>query len=169
MLISYVVYEPVPPRRHSSMGGLGRAAAFGGVVVGLVLVAHSPVLLAGLRAMVAQAAPAVPVGEAGGTAVGALGTSAPKVLDVLREVLAASAGDGAVILIDLGSAALAVEIALEEATAEERRLTRLSGGPIVEGAVLAAVEAASGAPLDDVARAADGAAGVPKLPQGDAA
>ncbi len=132
-------------------------------MVGLVLVAHSSVLLDGLRAMVAQAAPGVPVGLAGGTASGTLGTSAPRVLAALRETLE-GAGSGAVVLVDLGSAMLAVEIALEEATDDERGRTRVSTGPIVEGAILAAVEAASGATIDAVAAAADSAATRSKLP-----
>ncbi len=133
-------------------------------MVGLVLVAHSPELVRGLRAMVAQAAPGVPVGLAAGSEQGRLGTSAPRVLQALRETLAESRGDGAVILIDLGSATLAVEIALEEATEDDRRLTRLSDGPIVEGAILAAIESAAGVGLEGVLVAADGAAGAPKLP-----
>ncbi|MDA8203456.1 MAG: PTS mannose transporter subunit IID [Chloroflexi bacterium] len=132
-------------------------------MVGLVLVAHSAVLLDGLRAMIAQTAPAVPVGLAGGTGSGTLGTSAPRVLAALHETLAI-APSGAVVLVDLGSAMLAVEIALEEATEDERARTRISAGPIVEGAILAAVEAAAGATIDDVVVAADSAALRPKLP-----
>ena len=166
MLIPPVVYGAGSAARRRSRPSV--AAAAGDMVVGLVLVGHSPELLAGLRAMVAQAAPNVPVALAGGTSTGTLGTSAPRVLQALREAVTASGGDGAVILLDLGSAALAVEIALEEATDEERRLTRLSDGPIVEGAVLAAVEAASGASVDAVRSVADRAALAPKLPAGPA-
>ena len=133
-------------------------------MVGLVLVAHSPELVRGLRAMVAQAAPAVPVGLAAGSAQGRLGTSAPQVLEALQQTLAASRGDGAVVLVDLGSATMAVEIALEETTEAYRRLTRLSRGPIVEGAIFAAIEAAAGAGLEGVLAAADAAADMPKFP-----
>jgi PTS hybrid protein len=133
-------------------------------VVGLVIVAHSPDLLRGLRAMIAQAAPAVPVAGAAGTALGALGTSAPDVEEALHQALAASGGDGVVVLIDLGSAALSLEIALEALDETDRRLVGLSNGPIVEGAILAAVEAQSGAPLDVVLRSAEDAASTPKIP-----
>jgi len=133
-------------------------------VVGLVIVAHSPDLLRGLRAMIAQAAPAVPVAGAAGTALGALGTSAPDVEEALRWALAASGGDGVVVLIDLGSAALSLEIALEALGEADRRLVALSNGPIVEGAILAAVEAQSGAPRDFVLRSADAGASSVKLP-----
>lgn len=133
-------------------------------MVGLVLVAHSPDLVVGLRAMLAQAAPAVPVATAGGTASGRLGTSAPLVLRAVRDALAQAGGDGAVVFLDLGSAALAVEIALEEAAAQERDRVRVSEAPIVEGAVLAAVEAASGGSLEAVLAAADVASRAAKLP-----
>ncbi len=132
-------------------------------MVGLVLVAHSRELLRGLRAMVGQAAPPVPVACAAGTATGALGTSSPAVLEALHQGLAASDGDGVVVLIDLGSALFAVEMAIEELSTPERERVRLSGAPLVEGAVLAAVEAATGANLEGVASAADVASTAPKL------
>jgi len=71
-------------------------------MVALVLVGHSLELLHGLRAMLAQAAPGLLVGVAGGTDAGALGTSAPLILDAVRSVLAASP-EGAVVLLDLGA------------------------------------------------------------------
>ena len=137
-------------------------------MVALVLVAHSPELLVGLRAMVAQAAPLVPVAIAGGTASGALGTNAPAVERALVQALRASGGEGVVVLIDLGSAAMAVEIALEGLSDRDRGRVRLGTGPIVEGAVLAAVESTAGASLEAVLAAANGAAGASKLPDGRA-
>ena len=133
-------------------------------MVGLVLVGHSRDLVEGLRSMLAQAAPSVTVTIAGGTATGALGTSAPIVEAAIREALASAEG-GVVVFLDLGSAALAVEIALELLVSADRARVRVSDGPIVEGAVLAAVEAASGASLDRVVGVADGAGRVPKLPE----
>ena len=133
-------------------------------MIALVLVAHSPELLAGLRSMVGQAAPAVPIAIAGGTSVGNLGTSSPVVLEALRSALAGSAGDGAVVLFDLGSAVMALEMALEELVPADRARVRVSRGPLVEGAVRAAVEAAGGASLDEVVAVADAERGVEKLP-----
>ena len=82
---------------------------------------------------------------AGGTATGSLGTSSPGILAALREALRASAGEGVVVLFDLGSAALALEVALEELADDDRARIAVSDGPLVEGAVRAAVEAAGGA------------------------
>ena len=81
---------------------------------------------------------------AGGTATGSLGTSSPGILAALRAALLASAGSGVVVLFDLGSAALALEVALEELTDVDRARIAVSDGPLVEGAVRAAVEAAGG-------------------------
>lgn len=133
-------------------------------MVALVLVAHSRELLRGLQAMVGQTAPEVPVACAAGTATGALGTSSPAVFDALRQALVASGGDGALVLIDLGSAFFAVEIALERLPERDRAAVRLSGAPLVEGAVLAAVESAAGSSLNGVANAADAAFSAPKIP-----
>src|SRR5450759_2281474 len=96
-------------------------------MVSIVLVGHSLELLRGLRAMLAQAAPAVLVSVAGGTDGGALGTSAPMILAALRGVLA-EASDGAVVLLDLGSAALALEMALDDLGPADRARVRVSRG-----------------------------------------
>jgi PTS hybrid protein len=135
-------------------------------MVSLVLVGHSPELLRALRALVAQSAPEVPVATAGGTAVGNLGTSSPGIRDALRAGLAASGGDGVVVLFDLGSAAMALEMALEELRPADRARVAVSEGPLVEGAVRAAVEAAGGASREQVRAAADAERLAPKLPPG---
>ena len=53
------------------------------------------------------------VAIAGGTDDGRLGTSAPRIAAALRSTLAASP-DGVLVLLDLGSAALSLEMALED-------------------------------------------------------
>jgi phosphoenolpyruvate---glycerone phosphotransferase subunit DhaM len=133
-------------------------------MIALALVGHSGELLHALRAMVAQAAPAVPVATAGGTAAGSLGTSSPGILEALRLGLRASGGDGVVVLFDLGSATLALEMALEELPDHDRARIAVSDGPLVEGAVRAAVEAAGGASLAQVCAVADAERATSKLP-----
>src|SRR6186997_3151196 len=93
-------------------------------VVGLVLVGHSAALVDGLAAMVRQAAPGVPVETAGGLSGGRLGTSGPDVAGALRRALDAAAGDDVVVLLDLGSAALALDIALDDLDGAERERVR---------------------------------------------
>ncbi len=133
--------------------------------MGLVLISHSGKVVEGLREMVAQVAGAdVPVATAGGTEDGRLGTSAPQIESALRDVLDAGADD-ALVLLDLGSAALSLELALESLDKADRARVRISEAPLVEGAILAAVQASIGASIDDVAAAAGGAATMTKLPR----
>jgi PTS hybrid protein len=134
-------------------------------LVGLVLISHSASIAEGLREMVAQVAGAdVPVATAGGTDDGRLGTSAPRVAAAIRSTLDAGA-DGILILLDLGSAALSLELALEEFDDDERGRLRVSEAPLVEGAILAAVQASIGSTLDEVADGAAGATTMTKMPR----
>ena len=134
-------------------------------MIGLVLVAHSADVVRGVVAMVMQAAPGVPVDGAGGLGGGRLGTNGLEVADALRRVLAANNRDGILVLLDLGSASMAVDLALDELDRADRGLVRLTEAPIVEGAVLAAVAAAGGAGMDAVEAAAERGRVMPKLPR----
>jgi dihydroxyacetone kinase phosphotransfer subunit len=107
----------------------------------------------------------VPVATAGGTEDGRLGTSAPRIADAIRSTFERGA-DATLVLLDLGSAALSLELALEELDPADRARVRVSDAPLVEGAVLAAVQASVGASLDEVAEAAAGAASMSKMPGG---
>jgi phosphoenolpyruvate---glycerone phosphotransferase subunit DhaM len=134
-------------------------------MVGLVLVSHSATLVEGLRDMVSQVAgEELPVATAGGTDDGRLGTSAPRISAAIRSTLDAGATES-LVLLDLGSAALSLELALEELDDVERARIRISEAPLVEGAVLAAVQASIGASIDDVVAAAEGAASMIKIPR----
>jgi PTS hybrid protein len=110
------------------------------------------------------AGPDVPLATAGGTEDGRLGTSAPSIAAAIRSTLAAGADD-AFVLLDLGSAALSLEVALEELDDADRSRVRVSEAPLVEGAILAAVQASVGASIDDVAAAAESATTMAKLPR----
>ena len=133
--------------------------------MGLVLISHSAMLADGLREMVAQVAGGeVAVGTAGGTEDGRLGTSAPRIADALRSTLGASP-EGVLVLLDLGSAALSLELALEELEPLDRERVHVSEAPLVEGAILAAVQASVGASLAEVGAAAASAATMTKIPR----
>ena len=53
-------------------------------------------------------------------------------------------------LLDLGSAALSLELALEDLSDGDRQRVRVTEAPLVEGAILAAVQASVGATIDEV-------------------
>ena len=131
------------------------------VPTGLVLVSHSETLLEGLRAMVDQVAGDEVVLEiAGGTDDGQLGTSAGKIESALRRVLDEAAD--VLVLLDLGSAVLSLELALQALESKQRACVRVSAGPLVEGTIVAAVQASLGASIDAVAAAAEQASTLPK-------
>lgn len=128
---------------------------------GLVLVSHSDVLLEGLHAMAAQVAgDDVVLLTAGGTDDGRLGTSADKIGWALRAALARV--DDVLVLLDLGSALLSLEVALATLEPAERNRVRVAQAPLVEGTIVAAVQASLGADIDAVATAAEQASTLPK-------
>ena len=118
--------------------------------VGLVVVSHSrpladaAVVLA--RGMLPGRELAVEI--AAGDVDGGLGTDATA---IAAAIAAADSGDGVVVLMDLGSAVLSAETALELLDDDLRERVVLSPAPLVEGLVGAAVIAATGAPRDRVA------------------
>ena len=150
------------------MPGIQIAAGKEAYLVGLVLVSHSRTLVEGLRDIVAQfGGDDVRVELAGGTDDGRLGTSAVRIAEAIRAILGPdpATSDGVVLLLDFGSAALSVELALEDLTAAERGVVRVPEAPLVEGAFVAGVQASIGATLEEVAAAAESAAAMTKLPK----
>ncbi|WP_207456990.1 dihydroxyacetone kinase phosphoryl donor subunit DhaM [Desertivibrio insolitus] len=139
------------------------------MTVGLVLVSHSAKIAEGLVDLAGQMAGDVRLVAAGGTDEGGIGTSFDRVTAALAE---ADSGDGVVVLCDLGSAILTTETALDFLDDEQRDRVRIADAPLVEGAVAAAVTAATGEGLDAVLSAAEAAGGgsaeVPSEPQGSA-
>jgi len=127
--------------------------------VGIVLVAHAAELARGTASVAKQMAPDVPIEAVGGFWVDGLESLGTDV-DAVRAAVSRLLDDGrdVVVLGDLGSAVLTAELVLELLDDAESGRVRVPGGPFVEGAVAAAVRAAGGAGLEDVAAAARGAA-----------
>jgi len=118
-------------------------------VVGLVIVSHSAAIAEGIVELAREMGGEEVVIEAAGgleDPPGALGTDAERVMRALDRV---GSPDGTLVLMDLGSAVMSAELAVEMTDGEGRIL--LSGAPLVEGAVAAAAVARTGATLDEVA------------------
>ena len=131
------------------------------MTVSLVIVSHSAQLAEGVAELAGQMAQGkVAIAVAGGTADGALGTSVEKIIDALNQV---DGPDGILVLLDLGSAVMATEMAVEAFAKEQQHRIVISPAPLVEGAVIAAVEASIGNSLQEVAEAAADAATLPKV------
>jgi phosphoenolpyruvate---glycerone phosphotransferase subunit DhaM len=128
--------------------------------VSLVLVSHSRQLAEGVRELAAQMTQGkVKISVAGGTADGRLGTDANAILAAIEEVRGPA---GVLVLVDLGSAVLSTQMAIEQLADGGGRVL-LSDAPFVEGAVIAAVEASIDSELDSVASAALGARQMEKV------
>ena len=126
-------------------------------MVGIVLVSHSARLGEGVRELVEQAAQgAVPLAVAAGIddPEHPIGTDAMEVLAAIESVYS---DDGVVVLMDLGSALLSAEMALELLPDEQRPRVHLCAAPFVEGAYAAVVQASTGASLPSVLAEASGA------------
>jgi multiphosphoryl transfer protein len=125
-------------------------------VVGIVVVSHSPDLAHAAAHLALQmvhgSAPRIEI-AAGTSDDDRLGTDAAQVADA---IIAADDGDGVVVIMDLGSAVLSAELAIE-LLPEPRIPTRLAAAAFVEGIFAAVVSAAGGADLDAVAREAEAA------------
>ncbi len=122
-------------------------------MIGIVLVSHSEEVAAGVARLAAQmAAPEVRIAPAGGLdEPGVLGTDAARVARAIDDVWS---DDGVLVLMDLGSAVLSAEFALDQLDNERRDRVLLTAAPLVEGAVAAAVTAGLGEPLEACAAAA---------------
>jgi phosphocarrier protein FPr len=129
--------------------------------VGLVLVSHSARLADGLRELIEQVAQGrVAIAVAAGAAGDSLGTDAIAIGEAIESL---AAGDGVVVLLDLGSAVLSAETALEQLAPAVREQVRMADAPFVEGAVAAAVESSLGSDLETVLAAAESARNQEKL------
>lgn len=132
-------------------------------MVGLVVVSHSARLADGVLELAREMAGDVRLEAAGGLALApadaaaaaSLGTDAARVMEAI-EAADDGSGDGVLVLMDLGSAILSAETALDLIDPALAERVRLVPAPLVEGAVAAAVAAQSGGALDAVAAEAAG-------------
>lgn len=138
-------------------------------MVGIVIVSHSAKLAEGVIELASQmSGPEVKLRAAGGVDFDPdmLGTDPMKVMAAIEEVYS---DDGVLVLMDLGSAVLNAEMALEFLPEEQRSKIVLCEAPIVEGAVAAAVQAKLGSTLEQVAAEARNALGAKIANLGEAA
>lgn len=124
-------------------------------MVGVVIVSHSAKIADGIRDMAAQMAkPGQKIIAAGGVGDGLIGTDAIKIFEAVKE---ADDGSGVIILVDLGSAIMSTETALELLGEEIRGRVQIADAPILEGAISAVVQASLGGGLAEVVATAEGA------------
>lgn len=126
-------------------------------VVGIVIVSHSKQLAEGVRELAEQMVQGkVPLAVAAGIddPENPLGTDAIQVHQAITSVYS---NEGVIVLMDLGSALMSAEMALEFLPEEQRDKVHLCEAPLVEGAIAAAVAVATGSDIEQVIAEARGA------------
>ncbi|SRR5690606_7422249 len=126
--------------------------------VSLVLVSHSEEIAKGLKKLLEQVAPGVPIAAAGGSE-GEIGTNAFAIKEAIEAVYT---DKGVIVLFDLGSGYLNAEMAIEMVGKDN---VVISDAPFVEGAYAAAVESGIGGSLDRVLKASESAKEYRKIPE----
>ena len=110
-------------------------------MVGIVIVSHSQRLAEGVVELTKMMATSARIAAAGGLEDGGLGTSFDRIFAACEAV---DAGDGVAVLMDMGSAVMTTEMVVE---ALEDHNVKMLDAPLIEGAVLAGVEAQAGTSL----------------------
>jgi phosphoenolpyruvate-protein phosphotransferase/dihydroxyacetone kinase phosphotransfer subunit len=133
-------------------------------MVGLVIVSHSRALAKALVDLVRQVtATQIPLALAAG--VGSereeFGTDAVEIMEAIQSVYSP---DGVLVLMDLGSAILSAETALELLPPEMAHNVRFCPAPLVEGAIAAGVQVGLGSELDAICQEARSSL-LPKIDQ----
>jgi phosphocarrier protein FPr len=136
-------------------------------MVGIVIVSHSARLAEGVAELAMQMVQGeFPLATAGGIddPDDPIGTDVMKVHAAIEAVYSE---DGVVVLMDLGSALLSAEMALEFLTPEQQENVYLIAAPLVEGTVAAVVQANVGAGIEAVMAEARNALGVKREQLGE--
>lgn len=135
-------------------------------MVGIVVVSHSERAAEGIAEVAAEMAGDTRIEPVGGDGNGGIGT----VPDAIEDAIDAAAGaggedggegsDGVVVLVDLGSAVMNADVAVELSDAE----AVIADAPVLEGAVNAAVAATDpSATVESVREQAEAARDIGKL------
>ncbi|MBR4454942.1 MAG: PTS-dependent dihydroxyacetone kinase phosphotransferase subunit DhaM [Solobacterium sp.] len=116
-------------------------------MVGIVLVSHSWKIAEGIRDLALQMAHDYKgLYCAAGLEDKSIGTDAVMIMNAIRD---ADQGDGVVVFADLGSGVISAEMAIDMLDDESIRV-KLADAPIVEGAIVATVEASIGSSFERV-------------------
>ena len=118
-------------------------------MIGIVVVSHSSKVAEGVVDIAKQVSnEAIPIMAAGGTSDGRIGTDAMKIKDAIESV---DQGNGVLIFVDLGSAILSAETAIDLLGAES---VEIVDAPLVEGVIASAVQVTITNDIEDIKRVA---------------
>jgi len=113
-------------------------------MVGLVIVSHSENLAKSVVELTSMMAADAKIAPAGGLEDGSFGTSFERIQNAIEEVYSE---DGVIVLMDLGSAVMTTEMVIE--MMDDRKVA-MADCPLVEGAVVASVDAVGDMGFDEI-------------------
>jgi len=113
-------------------------------LIGIVIVSHSSNLAKSVIELASMMAPDAKMAPAGGLENGALGTSFEKIQHAIESVYS---DDGVLVLVDMGSAVMTTQMVLEMMPDKK---VEMADCPLVEGAVLAAMDAVGNMPMEEI-------------------
>ncbi|HBO34707.1 MAG TPA: hypothetical protein DD636_08275 [Anaerolineaceae bacterium] len=120
-------------------------------MVNILLVSHSYKLAQGTAELVRQMAPSselkIRVAAGLGDEHDEIGTNAVEIMEVLSEL---AENNDVLVIMDLGSAVLSTEMALQMLDEDVASRVRMCPAPFVEGAIAAGVQANIGSPIQEV-------------------
>lgn len=117
-------------------------------MVSILIISHSLKIAEGAKELAEEMQQSeINIQIVGGTNDGGLGTDADLIEKKLNTM---DSEDGVIVLADLGSAIMSFNMAREWLPEEKQKKFKLANSPIVEGAVLGAVEASLGKNIDEV-------------------
>lgn len=114
-------------------------------MVGIVVVSHSQKVAEGAKELALQMAADAKIAAAGGLQDGSIGTDMEKITNAINEVMS---DDGVIMLVDMGSAIMTSEMAIEMSDNPEK--IKIADTPVVEGTIFGAVEASIGSSMEQI-------------------
>lgn len=126
-------------------------------MVGIVIVSHSKNLADSVVEFTGLMAADAKIAAAGGMEDGSFGTSFEKIQQAIDSVYS---DDGVIVLMDMGSAVMTTEMVIEMFDPDK---VKMADCPLVEGAVVATINAAGGMKLEEILEALKKVAGTPKF------
>ncbi|MDD7388116.1 MAG: dihydroxyacetone kinase phosphoryl donor subunit DhaM [Lachnospiraceae bacterium] len=126
-------------------------------MVGIVIVSHSKNLAESIAEFTTLMADGACVAAAGGTDDGGFGTSFQKIYDAIDSVYSE---DGVILLMDMGSAVMTAEMVLEMYGSDK---VVMADCPVVEGAVVATINAQAGMSREEILEALKDVGKTPKF------
>ena len=126
-------------------------------MVGIVIVSHSEHLASSVIELTRAMAPKALTASAGGLEDGSFGTSFQRIQSSIESIYSE---DGVLVLVDMGSAVMTTQMVLESMPEKKVEIVDC---PLVEGAVVATLDAEIGIGFEEIKKDLSEVASTPKL------